>query len=438
MKTIEILNSNGDWETTTEKYTYNYLNQLLTKNVKTPQAENDYSMTSTYDENGNEIKEHFNDSRPGDTAFQYGLDNQLLKYLMETKHKDEQNEAGTGTIDAYNQTTKNFSYELGGLLRRVKTVIHDSTNPCDIWNANYDDYFYYSHDGVVAELNDDNGKFKGFTRFGRELINCSSSTEGTYFYLQNLRGDVMMLVKDNGEIKSIRDYDVSGEMLSQAPRDRDPFGFIGGIDVGNGLWKLGARFYNSSNGWFIQQDRYMGDIRDPLSLNRYVYCRLDPVNYIDPTGFDVGAPGRDLGSDHNGYDSVDVSENGNTTTVTVTKPDGSYNVTTTTDCGGGNSVRVALDFSKTGDYLKGSATVCFDGRSKTTDISDTSGIPNEVDLGNGVKMKANIKCGGGTFDPSSLTFTKTIDIGPYSIDVSVNILEFVTSNMARFLLPLYQ
>ena len=29
----------------------------------------------------------------------------------------------------------------------------------------------------------------------------------------------------------------------------------------------------------------MGDPGDPLSLNRYVYCGLDPVNFVDPTGF---------------------------------------------------------------------------------------------------------------------------------------------------------
>jgi len=29
----------------------------------------------------------------------------------------------------------------------------------------------------------------------------------------------------------------------------------------------------------------MGDPSDPLSLNRYVYCNLDPVNFVDPTGF---------------------------------------------------------------------------------------------------------------------------------------------------------
>ncbi|HBE78217.1 MAG TPA: hypothetical protein DDW65_10610 [Firmicutes bacterium] len=372
LKTVQTLNSNGDWDTTTENNTYNYLNQLLSKSVNAPQTENDYSMTSTYDENGNEIKEHFNDGRPGDTTFQYGLDNQLLKYIMESKHKDEQNEAGTGTIDAYYQTTKNFSYELGGLLRRVKTVTHDSTNPCDMWSANYNDYFYYSHDGVVAELNDDTSKFKGFTRFGRELINCSSSTEGTYFYLQNLRGDVMMLVKDNGDVKSIRDYDVSGEMLSQAPRDRDPFGFIGGIDARNGLWKLGARFYNSSNGGFIQQDRYMGNPGDPLSLNRYVYCKLDPVNYVDPDGFDVhDSQGRDpqdvqngegptlSGDQHNSQskESYSVEHHGSTISVkTKNNYDGTYNITTTTNCGGGNIVRISVDFSETGESFGGMAT----------------------------------------------------------------------------------
>ena len=35
----------------------------------------------------------------------------------------------------------------------------------------------------------------------------------------------------------------------------------------------------------MQQDRYLGDASDPLSLNRYSYCGLDPVNFVDPTGF---------------------------------------------------------------------------------------------------------------------------------------------------------
>lgn len=106
-----------------------------------------------------------------------------------------------------------------------------------------------------------------------------------YFYNQNLRGDVMMLVKSNGEVSSIWEYDASGQMLGQALRNRDPFRFTGGLGSGDGLWKLGVRFYDSGKNSFIQQDRYMGDPSDPLSLNRYVYYNMDPVNFVDPTGF---------------------------------------------------------------------------------------------------------------------------------------------------------
>jgi len=98
---------------------------------------------------------------------------------------------------------------------------------------------------------------------------------------------------------ALRDYDATGQMLGNDPKknvDKDPFGFTGGLDAGNGKWKLGARFYDSSKSAFMQQDRYLGDASDPLSLNRYSYCGLDPVNFIDPTGFapckfDVGETG---------------------------------------------------------------------------------------------------------------------------------------------------
>ena len=80
-----------------------------------------------------------------------------------------------------------------------------------------------------------------------------------------------------------------------ALRDYDA---TGGLDAGNGKWKLDARFYDSSKSAFMQQDRYLGDASDPLSLNRYSYCGLDPVNFVDPTGFapckfDVGETGTD-------------------------------------------------------------------------------------------------------------------------------------------------
>lgn len=32
------------------------------------------------------------------------------------------------------------------------------------------------------------------------------------------------------------------------------------------------------------QDSYLGQLADPLSLNRYLYCLSDPLNWIDSDG----------------------------------------------------------------------------------------------------------------------------------------------------------
>ena len=56
---------------------------------------------------------------------------------------------------------------------------------------------------------------KHFTRLGGELLACNSDTQtnGQYFYIQNLRGDVVLLVKPDGGNFAIRDYDATGQNL---------------------------------------------------------------------------------------------------------------------------------------------------------------------------------------------------------------------------------
>ncbi|MBU0894946.1 MAG: hypothetical protein KKF48_03530, partial [Nanoarchaeota archaeon] len=46
----------------------------------------------------------------------------------------------------------------------------------------------------------------------------------------------------------------------------------------------GARYYKSELGRFMQADVVRGGIADPLSLNRYVYVKNNPLKYIDPSG----------------------------------------------------------------------------------------------------------------------------------------------------------
>ena len=51
------------------------------------------------------------------------------------------------------------------------------------------------------------------------------------------------------------------------------------------LWNIhGARYYDPVLGRFITPDTIVQAPYDPQTLNRYAYCRNNPVKYIDPTG----------------------------------------------------------------------------------------------------------------------------------------------------------
>ena len=47
---------------------------------------------------------------------------------------------------------------------------------------------------------------------------------------------------------------------------------------------LRARYYDQSVGRFTQMDTWQGNSSDPVTLHKYAYGNLDPVNNIDPTG----------------------------------------------------------------------------------------------------------------------------------------------------------
>ena len=46
-----------------------------------------------------------------------------------------------------------------------------------------------------------------------------------------------------------------------------------------------SRYYDTTTGRFTQRDSYLGKYTDPLSLNRYTYCKNNPVMYKDPSGY---------------------------------------------------------------------------------------------------------------------------------------------------------
>ncbi|MFG6336901.1 MAG: hypothetical protein K1W31_00005, partial [Lachnospiraceae bacterium] len=47
---------------------------------------------------------------------------------------------------------------------------------------------------------------------------------------------------------------------------------------------LRARYYSVVTAGFLTEDSYLGNIREPLTLNRYNYCISSYLNYVDPSG----------------------------------------------------------------------------------------------------------------------------------------------------------
>ncbi len=72
-----------------------------------------------------------------------------------------------------------------------------------------------------------------------------------------------------------------------------------------------ARWMNPDTGRFHTMDSYEGNQEEPMSMHKYLYCEVNPVNRIDPSGhaayfiarelgFAAGAPAWKLGFGH-GY-----------------------------------------------------------------------------------------------------------------------------------------
>ncbi|GBC93213.1 tRNA3(Ser)-specific nuclease WapA [bacterium HR15] len=51
-----------------------------------------------------------------------------------------------------------------------------------------------------------------------------------------------------------------------------------------GLVQVGVRWYDPVVGRFLQQDPWLGSMEAPLTLNGYLYCINNPIQFVDPTG----------------------------------------------------------------------------------------------------------------------------------------------------------
>jgi len=124
--------------------------------------------------------------------------------------------------------------------------------------------------------------------------NCDLSTNAwtanaTQYLLYDGHGSTRQLMNANLTVQDSYSYDGYGVMLGStadsANAAQTNLLYCGEqYDSALSQYYLRARYYNPANGLFNQLDPYAGNMQDPQSLHKYLYCHANPVNGVDPSG----------------------------------------------------------------------------------------------------------------------------------------------------------
>ena len=203
-------------------------------------------------------------------------------------------------------------------------------------------YFHLDHLGTSMRLTDEEGaltRVTGYEPYGATarsetilmpddiLISESITESGDYMAGYTITADGNPITIASGvevsflagvRVSLYPDFTVMEGASFSASTDLDllpvpneggtRYGFTGQEQDASGLYYYGARYYDPELGRFTQPDTILD------GLNRYAYCRNNPVKYIDPTGHIMveGASTQDMGNvviDDSGTPVITSKEN---------------------------------------------------------------------------------------------------------------------------------
>ncbi len=111
-----------------------------------------------------------------------------------------------------------------------------------------------------------------------------------HYYVHDGLGSVRQLVDSTGDLATNDAYDPFGVPLA-AGSVPNPYRYTGEAwDAEVELLYLRARYYQPATGRFITKDPWAGDMRQPGTLNRYLYGANNPVRLVDRTGLNGADP----------------------------------------------------------------------------------------------------------------------------------------------------
>ena len=120
---------------------------------------------------------------------------------------------------------------------------------------------------------------------GSDRLSLDRFDSSTGYYLYDPKGSVTGIINEEGQIYQSYRYSVFGEITFGASQYENEYTYNGeSCNPNIKSQYLRARYYCVVTADFLTEDSCLGNIREPLTLNRYNYCVGNPVNYADPSG----------------------------------------------------------------------------------------------------------------------------------------------------------
>jgi RHS repeat-associated protein len=137
---------------------------------------------------------------------------------------------------------------------------------------------------VVAETDGD-GNIVATYVYGLDRISMERGGN-TFTYATDGQGSVRQLTNASGNVTDTYYYTAFGEELAKTGSTVNKFRYVGEQwDANAGFYYNRARWYSPEVGRFTSSDPYSGDPQSPVSLHRYLYGNVSPVNSKDPSGY---------------------------------------------------------------------------------------------------------------------------------------------------------
>jgi len=272
----------------TYNYTYDKLHRLLTETNTGTYA----PITYTYSAIGN-----ISSKVIGANTFTYAYSLSAHKHAVSkitlngTNYSYTYDANGNMTkgydfTDLANIATRNITYNTDNMPKKVVHTRYGTTNIT--YDAAGGRAKKVGPSGTTYYIGEHFEKINGGTIkyiFAGDIRIAKVTSSNTYYFHKDHLGSSAVMTDSSGNVVETTEYMPFGEMRVHTGSTVTNYKFTDQeLDPETGLYYYGARYYDPVIGRFISPDSIVQDPFDPQMLNRYSYCRNNPLRYIDPDG----------------------------------------------------------------------------------------------------------------------------------------------------------